>query len=85
MIYSVEGWELRALQIGKHTVMHNAQLNHRPLPANAFPCVAAAARYRHAIPWQMQLRSIIKNLKHSNVSLSLWIMPRFTVSRKAST
>ena len=45
-------------------------LNHGPLPAMFSPIVALP-RYRHVALWLMQLRSIDKRLKHSNVFLCL--------------
>ena len=67
-------------------------LNHGPLPAMFSPIVALP-RYRHVALWLMQLRSIDKRLKHSNVFLCLqrqkgkWLAcePKgLTVSRKTA-
>ena len=49
---------------------HKDDSKHQPLPANDFPCAATSARYSHAIPWPMQLHSIVKRRKCCNVSLS---------------
>ena len=37
MIYSVEGWELRALQIGKHTVMQQCATQPQTATGECFP------------------------------------------------